>query len=260
MVETLAYLKTFDLDNDGIPENSGAPDQTFDDWQLKGISAYCGGLWIAALEAAIKIGRILLLRPPMNPALQIEDYPESITENIETYQTWLQQSRSLYHQTLWNGEYYRLDSESGSDVVMSDQLCGQFYARLLDLPDVVEFACAESALKKVYDACFLKFFDGKYGAANGLKPDGTPENPESTHPLEVWTGINFGLAAFLLQMGMKEEAFRLTEAVVNQIYENGLQFRTPEAITAVGTFRASHYLRAMAIWVIYGVLTEFKEL
>ena len=30
---TLTYLKTFDLDEDGIPENSGAPDQTFDDWQ-----------------------------------------------------------------------------------------------------------------------------------------------------------------------------------------------------------------------------------
>ncbi len=56
--------------------------------------------------------------------------------------------------------------------------------------------------------------------------------PKATHPLEVWTGINFGLAAFLVQMGMKDEAFRLTQAVVQQIYDNGLQFRTPEAITA----------------------------
>jgi non-lysosomal glucosylceramidase len=260
IVETMAYLKTFDVDNDGIPENSGAPDQTFDDWRLTGISAYCGGLWITALEAAIQIGKILLLRPPMNPQLQLENYPKSIESTINIYQTWLQQSRAIYHQTLWNGEYYRLDSKSGSDVVMTDQLCGQFYARLLDLPDVVEFEYAESALKKVYEACFINFFEGKFGAANGLKPDGTPENPNATHPLEVWTGINFGLAAFLLQMGMKQEAFRLTEAVVKQVYENGLQFRTPEAITAVGTFRASHYLRAMAIWGIYGVLTEFKEL
>jgi len=44
---------------------------------------------------------------------------------------------------------------------------------------------------------------------------------------------------------------RLTQAVVHQIYDNGLQFRTPEAITASGTFRASTYLRAMAIWAIY---------
>ena len=84
--------------------------------------------------------------------------------------------------------------------------------------------------------------------------DGSAVNADDTHPLEVWTGINFGLAAYMVQMGMKDEAFRLTETVVGQIYENGLQFRTPEAITAVGTFRASHYLRAMAIWGVYGML------
>ncbi|MGL5807052.1 MAG: GH116 family glycosyl hydrolase [Xenococcaceae cyanobacterium] len=257
IVETLAYLKTFDLDNDGIPENSGAPDQTFDDWRLNGISAYCGGLWIAALEAAIAIAKILLDNPPINPDRSLDR--DSISGAIATYQNWLKQAREIYHPTLWNGEYYNLDSKSGSDVVMADQLCGQFYAQLLGLPPVVEKQYAESALKKVYDACFLKFHNGEFGAANGLKPDGKPEKPDATHPLEVWTGINFGLAAYLLQMGMKEEAFKLTETVVKQVYENGLQFRTPEAITAVGTFRASHYLRAMAIWGIYGVLIGFKK-
>jgi non-lysosomal glucosylceramidase len=259
ITQTLDYLKGFDKDGDGIPENSGAPDQTFDDWQLRGISAYCGGLWIAALEAAIAIGKVLLNNPPMNPQLQPADYPKSVEIAINTYRSWLTQARSLYHATLWNGEYYRLDSESGSDIVMTDQLCGQFYARLLNLPDVVEQKYTESALNKIYDACFLKFAQGKFGAANGVKPDGTPENPDATHPLEVWTGINFGLAAFLLQMGKKDEAFKLTETVVRQVYENGLQFRTPEAITAAGTFRASHYLRAMAIWAIYGVLTGFQN-
>jgi len=42
----------------------------------------------------------------------------------------------------------------------------------------------------------------------------TAFNPDDTHPLEVWTGINFGLAAFMVQMGMKDEAFRVTETVV----------------------------------------------
>ena len=64
----------------------------------------------------------------------------------------------------------------------------------------------------------------------------------------------------MLQMGTGDEAFRLTETVVRQVYENGLQFRTPEAITAAGTFRACMYLRPMAIWLIYGVLTDFAEL
>jgi len=67
----------------------------------------------------------------------------------------------------------------------------------------------------------------------------------------VWTGINFGLAAFMAQMGKREEAMAIAAAVVEQIYTYGLQFRTPEAITALGTYRACHYMRPMAIWGLY---------
>ena len=251
IVETLDYLKKFDLDDDGIPENSGAPDQTFDDWQLHGISSYCGALWITALEAAISIGKILLKNSENNSHPDLQNSLAFIQENLTKYDDWLKKSRLIYHETLWNGEYYQLDSKSGSDTIMTDQLCGQFYARLLNLPDVVDTSCTISALSKIYEACFLNFYDGQYGAANGVRSDGTPENPNSTHPQEVWVGINFGLAAFLIQMGMKNQALELTKVVVEQIYANGLQFRTPEAITPVGTFRASHYLRAMAIWGVY---------
>jgi len=240
-VLTLDYLKQFDIDGDGIPENSGAPDQTFDDWRLSGVSAYCGGLWLAALEAAIAICDVLINRPEL----------PNVGEQRSIYEHWLNQSLPVYEQKLWNGKFYRLDSESGSNVVMADQLSGQFYAQLLNLPDIVPRDRALSALTTIYDACFLKFQDGEFGAANGVLVDGSPENPQATHPLEVWTGINFGLAAFLLQMGMKNEGLRLTQAVVRQIYDHGLQFRTPEAITAAGTFRASTYLRAMAIWAVY---------
>ncbi|MGB7057516.1 MAG: glycoside hydrolase family 116 protein, partial [Geitlerinemataceae cyanobacterium] len=264
IVVALDYLKTFDRDGDGIPENGGAPDQTFDDWKLQGISAYCGGLWLAALEAAIEIGTVLIEHPQQltSDFLTPISTPSSadIQACIATYQTWLEQSKPLYHETLWNGKYYDLDSQSGSEVVMADQICGQFYARLLGLPDIIAPDCALSALQTVYEACFVKFnqnLETPIGAANGVKLDGSPENPNATHPLEVWTGINFGLSAFLMQMGMKEEGLKLAEAIVSQTYTNGLQFRTPEAITAVGTFRASHYLRAMAIWAIYGVLKEF---
>ena len=40
----------------------------------------------------------------------------------------------------------------------------------------------------------------------------------------------------------------------------GLQFRTPEAITAVNTFRACHYLRAMAIWGLWATDTDWAEI
>lgn len=277
VVNTLKYLKRFDADGDSIPENGGAPDQTFDDWRLKGVSAYCGGLWLAALECAIAMGQFLTendLAPGNTPIL------------LTQYRRWLRHGRTAYHQKLWNGRYYRLDTGSGSDVVMADQLCGQFFAKLLRLPDIVPEGCDRSALEAIYDACFVQFnryaqaqmqpqnqkfagaqvgnfsaatLEESIGAANGVLPDGSPEDPDSTHQLEVWTGINFGLAAFMAQTGLIESALTITEAVVKQIYSYGLQFRTPEAITALGTFRACHYLRPLAIWGVLYCLDNRAE-
>jgi non-lysosomal glucosylceramidase len=47
-----------------------------------------------------------------------------------------------------------------------------------------------------------------FEVANGLRRDGTPLDPNGTHPLEVWTGINFGIASCfqLMDKGQKLEA------------------------------------------------------
>lgn len=248
-VQALRYLKSFDANNDGLPDNGGAPDQTFDDWPLEGVSAYCGALWIAALEAALAMGQ----------RLQLELGLDTSAEQRE-FGGWLEQSRANFDDLLWNGEYYRIDACSGTPVVMADQLCGDFYARLLGLPPVVAEARARSALGAIKEACFQGFEGGRLGVANGLRRDGTPLDPNGTHPLEVWTGINFGLAAYYRLMDETGTALSITGAVVEQVYAGGLQFRTPEAITAVGTFRACHYLRAMAIWALWATHTGWEPI
>ncbi|MFZ9974075.1 MAG: GH116 family glycosyl hydrolase, partial [Vulcanococcus sp.] len=248
-VEALHYLKSFDANNDGLPDNGGAPDQTFDDWPLKGVSAYCGALWIAALEAALAIAQQLQLSTGLDTSAE-----------QHTFSGWLEQSRANFDQLLWNGEYYDIDAESGTPVVMADQLCGDFYARLLGLPAVVSDANSLSTLKAVKEACFERFEGGQLGVANGLRRDGTPLDPNGTHPLEVWTGINFGIASYYRLMGDTPTALAITSAVVKQVYAGGLQFRTPEAITAVNTFRACHYLRAMAIWGLWATHTNWQRI
>ena len=110
------------------------------------------------------------------------------------------------------------------------------------------------------EACFERFAGGSLGVANGLRRDGTPLDPNGTHPLEVWTGINFGIASYYQLMGDAETAQAICEAVVTQVYSGGLQFRTPEAITAVNTFRACHYLRAMAIWGLWATETGWERI
>ncbi|MFN9922612.1 MAG: GH116 family glycosyl hydrolase [Cyanobacteriota bacterium] len=248
-VTALRYLKQFDINDDGLPDNGGAPDQTFDDWPLQGVSAYCGALWIAALEAALAMGQRLQLELGLDTSAEQRQFGE-----------WLEQSRSHFDALLWNGEYYNIDAESGTPVVMADQLCGDFYARLLGLPPVVAENRALSSLKAVKEACFESFEGGRLGVANGLRRDGTPLDPNGTHPLEVWTGINFGLAAYYRLMGDTDTALAICSAVVRQVYEGGLQFRTPEAITAAGTFRACHYLRAMAIWALWATHTGWQPI
>ena len=248
-VQALDYLKRFDVNNDGLPDNGGAPDQTFDDWPLQGVSAYCGALWIAALEAALAMAQRLQLDLGLDTAAE-----------QRRFGAWLEQSRANFDDLLWNGEYYRIDAESGTPVVMADQLCGDFYARLLGLPPVVSEARALSTLKAVKEACFERFESGRLGVANGLRRDGTPLDPDGTHPLEVWTGINFGLASYYRLMGETKTALAICSAVVGQVYLGGLQFRTPEAITAVNTFRACHYLRAMAIWGLWATDTGWERI
>jgi non-lysosomal glucosylceramidase len=248
-VTTLRYLKQFDANNDGLPDNGGAPDQTFDDWPLQGVSAYCGALWIAALEAALAMGQRLQLELGLDTSAEQRQFGG-----------WLEQSRTNFDALLWNGEYYKIDVESGTPVVMADQLCGDFYARLLGLPPVVADDRARSSLKAVKEACFEGFHGGQLGVANGLRRDGTPLDPNGTHPLEVWTGINFGLAAYYRLMGDGDTALAICSAVVDQVYTGGLQFRTPEAITAVHTFRACHYLRAMAIWALWATHTGWQPI
>ena len=248
-VQALDYLKGFDVNNDGLPDNGGAPDQTFDDWPLQGVSAYCGALWIAALEAALAMAQRLQLDLGLDTAAE-----------QRRFGAWLEQSRANFDDLLWNGEYYRIDAESGTPVVMADQLCGDFYARLLGLPPVVSDARACSTLKAVKEACFERFESGRLGVANGLRRDGSPLEPNGTHPLEVWTGINFGLASYYRLMGESKTALAICSAVVGQVYSGGLQFRTPEAITAVNTFRACHYLRAMAIWGLWATDTGWERI
>jgi non-lysosomal glucosylceramidase len=76
----------------------------------------------------------------------------------------------------------------------------------------------------------------------------------------VWTGINFGLAAYYRLMGEPTTAFAICDAVLEQVYQGGLQFRTPEAITAKNSFRACHYLRAMAIWALWASHTNWQPI
>ncbi len=232
--EALQYLRKYDLDGDGIPENEGYPDQTYDTWLVKGESAYSGGLWLAALRAGEEIAR------------QLRD-----SEKAAEYHALFTKSQASYIRKLWTGEYFRYDTQSEyRDSVQADQLAGQWYAGLSGLGDIVPSSMQVSALKKIYALNVLKFAGGEMGAVNGIAADGTIIT-SNEQVQEVWTGTTFGLAALMLADGLSDEAFHTARGIFHTSYESkGYWFRTPEAWDISGNYRASMYMRPAAIWAM----------
>jgi non-lysosomal glucosylceramidase len=234
VVQALDYLHAFDREGDGLPEHDGVPDQTYDTWPMKGPSAYGGSLWLAALEAAIEMGKL------------VED-----EEQIALYAEWLEAGKASFEEKLWNGRYYNYDGSGGahSDSIMADQLAGQWYADATGLPPIVPLEHANSALRTIYEYNVLKFADGQMGAVNGMRPDGAVDT-SSDQSQEVWTGTTYALAAFMLHRGLTEEAWATAWGVYNVTYNRGYWFRTPEAYLIDGDYRASMYMRPLSIWAI----------
>jgi non-lysosomal glucosylceramidase len=229
----MTYLQQFDHGG-GIPENSGYPDQTYDSWVVRGVSAYCGGLWLAALRASEETAMIL---GEVNSATH--------------YHGLFLKAQKTYIDKLWNGDYFRYDMQSDyRDAIQADQLAGQWYANMTGLGDLVPQPMQRSALKKIYENNVLRFGKGEMGAANGMNADGSIMRGNEQGE-EVWVGTSFGLAALLLSEGLKEEGFHTARGLYHIIYESkGYWFRTPEAWDDSGNFRASMYMRPAAIWAM----------
>lgn len=229
--DAIAYLRRFDHGS-GLPEDDGYPDQTYDTWLARGVSAYSGGLWLGALRASEEMARAT---------------GESASAS-EYHQMFLKAQKS-YIGELWNGQYFSYDTGSEyRDNIQADQLAGQWYADLTGLGDLVPRDMRQKALRKIFDFNVMKFAGGDMGAVNGIAPDGSLVKTNE-QVQEVWTGTTLGLAGLMQAEGMKEEAYRTAWGIYHVVYETkGYWFRTPESWDITGNYRASMYMRPGAIW------------
>jgi non-lysosomal glucosylceramidase len=231
--DAIAYLRRFDHGS-GLPEDDGYPDQTYDTWLARGVSAYSGGLWLGALRASEEMARAA------GEIATASQYHEMFLKAQKTYIS-----------KLWNGEYFLYDTDSEyREDIQADQLAGQWYADITGLGDLVPREMRQSALKKIYAFNVMKFADGNMGAVNGISPDGSIVH-SNEQVQEVWTGTTLGLAGLMLSEGMKDEAYRTAWGIYHVVYETkGYWFRTPEAWDVTGNYRASMYMRPGAIWAM----------
>lgn len=240
---TYEYMKKTDTNGDNLPDNAGS-DNTYDAWGLWGTSLLCGGLWVGALEAFIRMAESL--NDPIST--QAESILVNAKQNLDK-QLWYQK-----------GGYYQIDTASkNSTAIMADGLNGQRYCEEWGLPDILPRERILSHLKKVYEMCVVPLKDfngdgvGDCGALNGAKEDGTSlQNGQSD---EIWTGSTYFLAASMHRAGLKEEALKTAYGVYYLTYieeTSAYWFNTPEAWHDKGVFPRpvdpEQYQRPRAVW------------
>uniref|UniRef100_A0A0D6QSI8 Non-lysosomal glucosylceramidase n=1 Tax=Araucaria cunninghamii TaxID=56994 RepID=A0A0D6QSI8_ARACU len=241
----MEYMQQFDRDVDGLIENDGFPDQTYDTWTVHGVSAYCGGLWIAALQAATAMAEKL-----------------GHKETAEKYRLQFQKAKVAYEKKLWNGSYFNYDSgtSSNSNSIQADQLAGQWYAWASGLPSLFDPEKIQNALQKIYDFNVMKIGGGRMGAVNGMHPTGKVDET-CMQSREIWTGVTYAVAAVMLHAEMSHQAFSTAEGIFQAGWSEdgfGYWFQTPEAWTTDGHYRSLIYMRPLAIWAMQWALNPPK--
>lgn len=240
----MAYMDQFDRDGDGMIENDGFPDQTYDTWSVSGVSAYCGGLWVAALQATSALAR------------EVGD------KGSEDYFWWKFEKAKAVYEKLWNGSYFNYDdgNSTNSSSIQADQLAGQWYARACGLSPIVDKVKARTALETVYNFNVLKVKDGKRGAVNGMLPNGGVDM-SSMQSREIWSGVTYAVAAAMIHEDMVDTAFRTASGIYEAAWSKeglGYSFQTPEGWNTSDEYRSIAYMRPLAIWAMQWALTRPK--
>ena len=233
-METLAEA---DRDGDGLIENDGTPDQTFDNIPMSGISAYCGGLWLAALRAMAALEEMAGAAPGRWREMSARAEPAFLA-------------------ALWTGTHLRLDSAGPfAEAVFAEQLYAPTLARSLGLGDIIPEGHARTALTTVMARNFHDAGGGRGAVLIASPGPVSPHAPDEAERGLQWdealVGCNYSLAAALRSYGMEAECHELMAALSAEIAARGLTFRTPAAVTpADALIRAALNMRPLAAWTL----------
>jgi len=138
---------------------------------------------------------------------------------------WHARASKAFEDKLWTGRHYRLYNdpagERASDASLTNALCGQWFAFACGLGDILPKDRVASVIDTVLR---LNVPATKFGAVNGVLPDGAVDESFANHSAVITIGEVWNFCAMAAFAGRKEEAVRL----FNRSYENLLlRQRTP---------------------------------
>ena len=231
-----AFTEAQDTEGLGVPRHVDFGDSTWDNLDMKGLSAYTAGLCIGAWAVMARLASIF--EPPR------EDHYRSLLKRAQSSM-----------ETLWNGTHYRTN-EHGKyrNATMTDSLFGVFLARKAGLGELLPLEKVRSHLAAIHRNNLLAFADGRLGpllVAEEGRQRYEQDGGEELQVNEVLVGSAWMFAAMLAGYGMVEEAGQLAGTLGNTMYGGtGLQFRTPAALDEQGRFRAALNMRPLAVWML----------
>jgi hypothetical protein len=217
------------------------------DISLQGPNMFVGGLWLAALrsleEMARRAGRA--------------DDARALRRRFDV-------SARAYDDALWNGEYYAQQS-AGDDFdfgsgCLSDQLFGQWWAHQLGLGHLLPAEHVRTTLRSIVTYNLRHGFrDFQHGYRvfadaddSGLLICTWPHGGRPDVPIryadEVWTGVEYQVAAHCCYEDLVEEGLAIVSAVRGR-YDGSR--RNPYNEIECG----DHYARAMSGWTLLEAYT-----
>lgn len=233
IVKELGVFEALDTDNDGLPDVH-TESNTYDTWELRGTPSYLSSIWIGALRAGVRL------------ATDMGD-----TANAAKWQGMLDKAVKTMNEKLWNGEYYNLwfHGDQKDEACMADQLSGEMYTHLIGLGNSMPPDRAKAALAAIY-----KYnYDPDQGLFNGIYPPGKQPNMPTYRNVQGegnWTGIEYALAAAMIDQGMVDEGMSIIDSVQRRYLRASREFNHEEC--------GPHYYRPMSIWAALMAATGFK--
>ncbi len=221
----LQWTISIDHDGNGLPDHEGE-DQTFDLWKFQGVNAYTAGIFLAALLACEKMGRVMLE----------ESFAKDCRKRFVN-------GCLSFDRELWNGEYF-------GETCNLSQLHGQWIADLLGLGLISEKEKIKKAIQSIWkrNARF-----SKYGIVNSTMPDGQLDVSNS-HSKNAWLGLNYAFISLCITQGFPLDGLLKETRKIwdNTVYKQKSPWNMPDMIDA----KTGQYLfgdfdyRNMAIWAI----------